>query len=78
MHGESALRVNSQLAVNWDKRSEVTSYLCDTLACMILLQNVKEGQPLPSSPEAWGSYEETNSKRADIKTLILNFDKWKS
>ena len=42
---------------------------------MILLQNVKEGQPLPSSPEAWGSYEETNSKRADIKTLILNFDK---
>ena len=45
---------------------------------LILLQSVKENRSLPSSPEAWASYEETNSKRTDIKSLITDFEKRRS
>ena len=40
-----------------------------------LLQSVKENRPLPSSPDAWASYKETNSKRTVIKSLITDFEK---
>ena len=67
-----------------ERCQEALMVMCDMVSLIFLsisfylLQSVKENRPLPSSPDAWASYKETNSKRTVIKSLITDFEKRRS
>ena len=72
---QSATTILSQVVYICGMWQSCHSNSSSSLSIVFLLQSVKENRPLPSSPDAWASYKETNSKRTVIKSLITDFEK---